>query len=108
MQTPTPPLRGFAPHPSRSALERGAALRAEPARLPYCIPICWTTADGQQLLAYPRAASDRDRYHVMRLSFGGTMAGDTLAVVDDFGNLVETHARSDLGFFHPLPLQVMA
>ena len=105
MQTPTP-TPGPTPEPS-SALKRGPALRAEPPRQPYCIPLCWTTADGQQRLAYPRRGHERTHYLVMRLGTG-TMAGDTLAVVDDFGNLVETHVRSALGFFHPLPQQVVA
>jgi hypothetical protein len=50
---------------------------------------------------WPSSSHDPDRYHVMRLGTG-TLAGDTLAVVDDFGNLVETHERSVHGFFRPL------
>jgi hypothetical protein len=72
--------------------------------LPTCIPVTWETADGQYLLAYPRSPYDPHRYLIARCRPARdqqTLKGDTLAVVDDFGNLVETHVRGEL-FFRPM------
>jgi hypothetical protein len=73
-----------------------------PARLPTCIPVTWT-AGGRYHLAYPRSPYDPDRYLIVRCpgNYASSLAGNTLAVVDDFGNLVETHIRGEM-FFRPI------
>lgn len=65
---------------------------AAPAKLPTCIPVRWTDRSNRYHLAYPRSPWDPRRYLICRVAAGSSDL-DTQAVVDDHGNLVETHCR---------------
>lgn len=93
--------RQVAGHAQREAL---AAVRAELAkpRFPYCIPVDWS-AGGAHWRAYHHGWSDARLYSVIKLGVDKphVHAGDYVATVDDFGDLVPIADISEWGFLHP-------
>lgn len=89
------------PSPQTDAVGASSQAKGVPsvvdAKLPTCIPVTWTDARRRYHLAYPRSPWDARRYLICRLVAGSTDL-DTQAVVDDHGNLVETHCRDPRTF----------
>lgn len=69
----------------------GGAAAGQPAKIPFNEPIRWTTKEGLRCRAFPRSPWDPRLY--LLTDGGPTCDTDTLATVDDFGNLVVTHRR---------------
>lgn len=81
-----------------------AQAHAAAQKLPHNTPLQYRDAQGVYIDVYARAPWDPGRYQVCRCPGGPD--SDTLAVMDDHGNLVETHCRrraSPMGmFFAPI------
>lgn len=83
--------------PSTPTVQTPERASAHPATAPFSEPIRWTNQAGLCCRAFPRAAWDARLYLVT--DGGPTCDTDTLATVDDFGNLVATQRRDPQSLF---------